>query len=476
MTKPTPATSPAWPLTRRHILRGAGVALALPWLESLAPRAARGQTLPTPLRFVATYFPMGTASYWTPTGAGQGDAWKLSPILEPLTPLKSKLTVLSNVNNTAYGAPLVRPAYPRDTAGFLTCAPVQGTPPQNGVSVDQVISRGLFGSVPRIGSLQLGLSTLDSFTEDLPPAFSRSIAWFSATEPLGKVIDPQAVFDMLVSARPDPLAAKAPDPAADARRATRKSVLDFVLGDATAIQPRLSGSDRRRLDQLMTSVRDLEKRVTTLPPVPPPGCMPVARPASSIAVGAVPADYDRDAHASTMIDLLVLALACDITHVASFMFDDARSDFVYNFLTTRLFSASGSMPGTGAVAGFKGLAQGAGLANNGYATINWWFTSKLAELGAKLAALPEANGKSVLDNSVIWFGSGMNNGGEQSFNNLPLLYLGSGGGALKTDAHIDFGAAGRRLSDVYLTFVQNVFRLPDQRFADSQGFVSDLLA
>jgi hypothetical protein len=460
-------------LTRRHILRGAGVALALPWLESFAPRPARGQTRPTSLRFVALYFPMGTASFWTPTGVGRGDAWQLSPILEPLAPLKSKLTVLSHVDNTAYGPLAVRPAYPRDTAGFLTCAPAQVTPPLNGVSVDQVIARGLFGAVTPLPSLQLGLSTLSSFTEDLPPAFSRSISWSSPSTALGKIIDPQAVFDRLVAARGDPLAPM--DPAAEARRAKRQSVLDFVLGDATSIQPRLSYTDRARLDQFMTSVRDLEQRVQATPPPPPPGCVPVSRPAEAIAVNDVPADYNRDAHATTMIDLMVLALACDVTHVVSFMFDDARSDFVYNFIRERSFTAAGSTPGTAPVGGFHGLAQGAGLANNGYATINFWFVSKLAELGQKLAALPDGPQASVLDNSVIWFGSGMNNGRDQALFNLPLAYLGGAGGVLKTDAHIDFSTSGR-LSDVYLTFIQNVFRLPDQKFADSQGFVTDLFA
>jgi hypothetical protein len=456
-------------------LRGAGVALALPWLESLAPRPARGQTRPTTTRFVAMYFPMGTASFWTPTGVGSGDAWKLSPILEPLAPLKSKLTVLSHVDNTAYGTLTVRPAYPRDTADFLTCALAQVTPPLNGVSVDQVIARGLFGAVPPLESLQLGLSTLNVPTEDLPPAFWGSISWSSPSTPLGKMIDPQAVFDKLVAAGGDRVTPTPLDPVAEARRATRKSVLDFVLGDATSIQPRLSYTDRARLDQFMTSVRDLEQRVQATAPPRPPGCLPGFRPDQAIAVGNTPPDYNRDAHATTMIDLMVMALACDVTHVVSFMLDDARSDFVYNFLTERLFTDAGSTPGAAPVAGYHGLVEGGGLTNNGYATINFWFVSKLAELGQKLAALPDGPQSSVLDNSLIWFGSGMNNGRDQSFLDLPLAYLGGGGGVLKTDAHIDFSTS-RRLSDVYLTFIQNVFRLPDQRFADSQGFVPDLLA
>lgn len=461
--------TPKRTFTRRNFLRGAGVTLALPWLESLAPRPARGQTLPATTRFVATYFPMGTAAFWTPASTGAGNAWKLSPILEPLAPLKSKVTVLSHVNNTAYGAAHVSPAYPRDSAGFLTSAAAQLSPPLNGISVDQVIAQ--FGAAPAVPSVQLGLSTLDSYTEDLPPAFSRSISWSSPSNPLFKIVSPQNAFDALLAGGVPQMA---PDLAAEARRATRKSVLDFVREDATAIQPRLSYSDRTRLEQFMTSVRDLEQRVA-LAPKQPMTCNLLPRPTATFGTGSVPADYNRDTHATMMIDLIVMALSCNLTRVVSFMLDDARSDFVYNFLQQRAFSATGSTPGTAPVGGYRGLAQGAGRANDGYATINWWFVSKLADLGQKLAALADGAGASVLDNTVIWFGSGMNNGVDQSFSDLPVLYLGSGGGVLKTDAHIDF-ATGCRLSDVYLTFLQKVFGLPNAKFADSAGIVPDILA
>ena len=181
-------------LSRRNLLRGAGVALALPWLESLAPRPARGQAVVTRRRFVPVYFPMGTASFWTPKTTGAGSAWQLSPILAPLASVKSSVTVLGHVDNTAYGVPNVEPIYPRETGSFLTCAPAQGTPAQNGTSVDQVIADHLGTSGAPLSSLQLGLSTLDSYTSDLPPEFSRSISWRSPTSPLFKQIDPQAVL------------------------------------------------------------------------------------------------------------------------------------------------------------------------------------------------------------------------------------------------------------------------------------------
>ncbi len=459
-------------LTRRNLLRGAGVALALPWLESLAPRRARGQAAVARKRFVPVYFPLGTASFWTPKTTGAGNAWQLSPILAPLAPVKASVTVLSHVDNTAYGRANVEPIYPRETGSFLTCAPAQGTPLQNGTSVDQVIADQLSGSIAPLPSLQLGLSTLDSYAEDLPPAFLGGISWRSPTSPMFKQIDPQAVFDALVRAG-TPNAPFA-DSAALARAATNKSVLDFVLADASALRPRLGVTDRVRVDQFLTSVRDLETRTQAIA-MPVPNCRPVARPAASIAVGNVPAGYNRDDHANVMIDLMVMALSCDLTRVISFMLDDARSDFSYDFLTERTFTDAGSTPGTVPLAGYRGTAK-TGPMNNGYATINFWFVSKLAALCQKLAALPEDDGRSVLDNSVVWFGSGMHSAQDHSLFNLPLLYVGSGGGVLKVDQHLNF-AADRRLSDVYLTFIQRVFgEVSVTAFGDSQGIVTDILA
>jgi hypothetical protein len=455
--------------TRRHILRGAGVALALPWLESLAPRPARGQGIPLApkRRFVSMFFPMGTADYWRPTGSSSG--WQLSPILAPLAPLKSRVTVLGHVSNTAYGPQPPAHHYALMTGSFLTCVPGQSQPLKNGLSVDQRAAALLGNSTP-IPSLQLGLSTLDSSADSENPAFSRSISWRSPTEPLFKMVSPQAVFDRLVGGQ------NAVQPTFDPgqqRRRARQSVLDFVLANANGLRPTLSTNDRLRVDRFLTSVRSLEQRVTT--PVLPPGpqCSIGTRPGLVAAPGSVPSDYDRDRHASIMIDLIVMALACDLSRVVSFMLDDGRSDFVYDFLTERRFTAAGSTPGTASVGGYRGVTN-AGATNNGYATIGFWFVSKLAELCQKLAAVPDGPNQSLLDSSLVWFGSGEHDG-HVTTPELPLLYVGSGGGVLRTDRYHDF-PAGQRLSNVYLTFLRHVFGAPDAAFGDSDGALTDLLA
>jgi hypothetical protein len=454
------------------VLRGAGVALALPFLESLAPRRAHALAAPTRRKFVAIYFPLGTASFWKPNGVGAGDAWTLSPILEPLTPLKDQVTVLGHVDQAAWPSQDVSFGNGLLTGSYLTCVQLQpGAPappalPKNGVSVDQRIAQAL-----GVKSLQAGLATLDYYCDGSPCEFSRSISWSDATTPLFKVISPQSLFDQIVAGLP---MMPAPTPTPNPRAEARKSVLDFVIGNAQSLEPKLSHSDRARMDQFLTTVRDLEVRVAMAPtPAMPASCTVGVRPTQVFRVNDVPADYDRDVHANLMVDLLVMALSCDAAHVASFMLDDARSDFVYSFLPQRHFTPAGSTATTSMVSGSPIGLENAGSANDGWATLNWWYVSKLARLCQQMAALPDADGGTLLDNSVVWFGSGQQ--GENGAGNLPVLYVGKGGGALKTNLSLDFASASQRLSNVYLTFLRNVFGLPDTQFGDSTGIIPDLV-
>jgi hypothetical protein len=456
-------------ITRRNVLRGAGVALALPWLESLAPRLARGQAALPRVRFVPIYFPLGTAAYWKPPAPGAGAAWQLSPILEPLAPVKSHVTVLGHLDQTAYGPMGIEPSNGPLTASFLTCARCttsRGQPGgngQNGISIDQRYAQALAGSTP-LPSLQLGLSTHDSFCDGTPCAYSRSISWKDPTTPLFKLVDPQAVFDTIVSGG-GPV-----DPGAQARRAAQKSVLDFVIGNAAALSPRLGRSDRARMDQFLTSVRDLELQVANGASQAPCGSM--ARPTWSAAVGNVPADYSRDAHANVMMDLIVMALSCDATRVVSLMLDDGRSDFQYTFLKERLFTATGSTPGTIPCGNPVSYAN-SGQTNSGWATIDWWYVTKLSMLCQKLAAIPDGGGASLLDNSVIWFGSGQEE--EWRTTDVPILYVGGAGGRLKVDRYIDF-APSQSLSNAYLTLLRFALGVPDATFGDSTGTIPDMVA
>jgi hypothetical protein len=453
-------------------LRGAGVALALPFMESLAPRRARSQVAAPPKRFVAMTFPNGaTTDFWKPHVVGRGGDWQLSPVLEPLGPVKTAVSVLNNVGNYSPFGGHIEPSHANNFAAFLTCAKAkvtnQGTNVTVGVSVDQVIANGI-GAATKIPSLQVGLSTLDSYTDGLPGPCSRSISWDQSGAPLGKMIDPQAVFDKLMAAAPSTTAIPGPDPLFAARRDANKSVLDYVMGHAATVQGKLGRSDRARLDQFLTSVRELETSIQA--GVIGPSCTPPQRASESYAVGNVPTDYNRDVHADQMIDLVAMALQCDLTRVVSFELDDARSDFVYDFLPMRHFTTSGSTPATGTDFGAHGISS-AGNNNDGYATLNMWFVSKLSRLCQKLAAFTEQGSFSVLDQSVVWFGSEMHGGNHDGLD-LPVLYVGSGGGRLTTNQNLDLAqgtAAPMALANVYLTFIRGVFDLPVMSFGTPIG-------
>lgn len=464
------------PVSRRTFLRGAGVALALPWLESLAPRGLYAQA-PARVRYVALWFPNGTAQFFRPRGEGAGDAWQLSPILEPLAPVKPYLSVLSNVANYSPFGGHVEPSHSNLGASTWTCARAGGPGNNhNAISSDQVVANAIGMHTP-LASLQVGLSTLDSYTDGLPGQHSRSIAWKSATEPLYKLVNPQAVFDRLTSGPLGP-GMPADDTAAMRRRALRASVLDYVLDHTARLQPKLGASDRRKLDQYLASVRALERRVAATGMQVGAACRPIARPTETYSLHNVPPDYDRGAHATLMNDLVVMALQCDITRVVSYMLDDARSDFVYDFLQQRAFTDQGSTPKDGRVGGYHGL-QHAGDRNDGFATIGWWMAAQASDLATKLAALDDGDGQNILDNTVITFCSGMN-GGNHDAGNLPLALLGGGGKTatgtvLKTDHHFAFPTE-QALADVHLTVLNHVFGCGLTHFGASEGELPALLA
>jgi hypothetical protein len=459
--------------SRRTMLRGAGVALALPFFESLdtivAPRIARAQAAPR-TRYIALYFPNGTAQFFRPRGEGGGDAWQLSPILEPFAALKSQLSVLSNVANYSPFGGHVEPSHSNLGAATWTCVKPSGDGNQeSGISVDQVIANALDGQTA-LSSLQVGLSTLDSYEDGLPGQHSRSISWKSASEPLYKLVNPQAVFDRITAGGIETNTGD--DAALMRRRALKQSVLDYVRDSALSVQKKLGASDRQKLDQYLTSVRALERRVADSSMQVGASCQPIARPEATYSIGNVPGDYDRGAHATLMIDLVVMALQCDLTRVVSFMLDDARSDFVYDFITEREFTDDGSTPTDRRVGGYHGL-QHAGDRNNGFATIGYWNAERAAELAGKLAAIDEGDGSNVLDNTVITFGSGMN-GGNHDAGKLPLALIGGGGGKLKRDQHFAFGSE-QRLADLHLTILRQVFGIEMGAFGASEGIIEDLL-
>jgi hypothetical protein len=480
-------------VSRRNVLRGLGVSLALPWLESLAPRPARAQAQSPIKRYLLMYFSCGVArAFWPPKGQGAGSAWSLSALLEPLAPHKKYVQVLSNVGQEA----LYNMGENPNPSHSLYCAPAFSCtvpdvklPILGGPTVDQVIAQRIGAGAFK--SLQLGCSTMNSNPDGRHPSMTRSISWAASDQPLYKEVNPQKVFDSLIASL-NPGGTQ--DPAAQAAAQLRKdrdlSVLDYVIGEAAALNPKLSARDRRRLDQFLTSVRDIEGRAKLQGMAMPPGPVGKTYPRPTLSAsyserrpGAAlmpePNGYNRNLHAEVMNDLITMAFETNLTRVISHMLDDARSEYHYNFLKQRNFvgTTSTEIDATlttvqqGDLLGYHGLSHD-GDNNNGFATVNHWFVQKFASLLDRLSKSMEADGKSVLDNTLVTFMSGMQGSGHQ-LTKLPIVLAG-GGAVFKNDYHNNY-AAQVRLADVHLTIMQAGFGVPLTKFGYSAGTVPTLL-
>jgi hypothetical protein len=476
-------------VSRRNVLRGLGVGLALPWLESLSPRPARAQATASPTkRYLLYYFPCGTANFWNPQGEGAGDAWKLSALMEPLAAHKQYLQVLTNVGQEElYNAGRnPNPSHSLYAAPSFSCTvPDTREPIIGGPTVDQVIASSI-GTASPFKSLQLGCATMVSSADGRHPSMTRSISWAASDQPLYKEVNPQAVFDSLVTqlapgggTSPENLAL------AEMRKQRGLSILDYVLKDATSLHAKLSASDQRRLDQFLTSVREVEGRVkvqgSSMPGVPKTYTRPTLSASQSERRGTDASDpmgYNRNDHAELMNDLIAMAFETDLTRVISHMLDDARSDYHYEFLKQRNFAGGTSteLPDqldsvqSGGELGYHGLSH-----NNqqGFATVNYWMVQKFASLLDRLTMPTQADGKTVLDDTIILFMSGMKGSGHELVE-LPVV-LASGGTVLKQDFRTTFPGQAR-LADLHLTLMQAGFGMDIEKFGYSGGTLDAILA
>jgi hypothetical protein len=444
-------------ISRRTVLRGAGAALALPWLESLQGRDAKAQAAAARTRFLPIYLPNGAPDFWKPSQVGFGAAWTLSSVLEPLTPLKAHCAVISGLENgsvfNADGSSIVEPAHGRQPGAWLTCANADqvaqrlGVQEANGVSADQVLAQAL-GNAPGLASLQVGLSTTQSYCDGRACSLSRSVSWAAERLPTYKIVDPHEVFNLLTGMGGED------DEATRRRRAGMLSVLDAVKDSAAVVRPKLSLADKHRLDEYLDSVGELERRSVTVGPLPATCAISPLPPFPKLGTGEIrrtTADYDKGTHADLMNDLIVMAFQCNATRVISYMLEDENSEFVYDHVSRRKFTATSSTEDTGVCGEYSGAQHGS---SDDFASITWWNVSKVAELCGKLASIVEADGRSILDNTVVFLGSCMH-GSNHACSDLPSLLIGAGGGVLKQDMHVAFQK--RPLRDLYYTLLNEVF-------------------
>lgn len=436
------------PLSRRTLLRGAGTLMALPALEAMLPTRALAQAAPPPRRFVGFYVPCGIhMPAWTPAATGAN--WAPTQILQPLVDagLKSDVLILSGLANRP-----ARPDGPGDhasgTGAFLTAAHPFKTAAaniKNGISADQVVANAL-RQYTRFGSLELGIDgggNSGDCDSGYSCAYATNIAWASDTQPIAKETNPQAVFDRLFGAvDPNQTAA-----AIQKRKLYKQSVIDSVKDDAARLQGQLGKTDKRKLDEYLSGVRQLETRIQSEQPT---SCSPGARPGAWVDI--------RD-KTTQMLDLISFAFQCDLTRVATFMLQNAGSNYTHRFLNLTDGHHTMSHHGGDAV-------KQANLAK-----INVWEVQQLAYLLTKLKAIREPDG-TVLDNSLVFFSSEIEDGDSHSHFNMPIVVGGKGGNAVAPGRHVRY-TAQEPVGNLFLSMI-NGLGVPATTIGDSTGMLAQL--
>lgn len=445
------------PLSRRTLLRGAGVALALPWLEAMTPVRAEdaadhpGGQSDKPIRMAALFVPNGVRQdMWTPQG--EGSEFELSPTLEPLRSVKEKILVLSNLWNQASN---VGDGHYVKCSGFLTCTTINKSLGIdlncNGRSMDQVAADVTESRTP-LRSLELGIDPVSTGVDTnvgYTRVYGSHIAWNGPTSPLAKELQPRSVFDRLV---------RASKPSQTSWR--ERLMLDRVMEDAKQLNERLGASDRHRMDEYLQSVRSIEQRLQKqMDPSETPW-----QPLAQLDPSTRPPEqnpHEHQDHVRLMMDMIALAFQTDTTRVCTFMFGNAVSGRNFSFLD-------------GVSGGHHDISHHERKESKlvQYQLINQWHIEQYAYLLGKLDAMKEGD-KTVLDNSMILYGSGLRDGNSHNPHNLPIVLAGRGGGTLQSGQHLSF-SNDTPLSNLYASMLC-AFGTGRERFADSTGLLPGVL-
>jgi len=424
------STRRAAPVSRRAWLQGAATVVGLPFLESLLPTEARAAAS-APKRLIYYYVPNGiNMASFRPSSTGSGYA--LTPILKPLEAIQQEFSVVTGLEN-APARPDGAGDHASGTSAFITCthALKSETTIALGISADQIAAQ-VIGKATRLPSLQLGTSsgsTSGGCDSGYSCAYTNNISWAGATTPLPKLTKPQQVFDEIFKGF-DPGASRAE---AAKRRAYSQSVLDSVVQDATALSGKLGRTDVRKLDEYLTGVRELERRLEaddgTIT------CVQGARPAASYAFPEL---------VDTMSDLMVLAMRCDATRIITFMLGNAGSQQTYPQLNITRghhdISHHGNDP--------TNLAQLEAIAT--------WEMQRFAYLLTKMKSVTEG-GTNMLFNSTVFLSSDISDGNRHNHDDMPILLAGHGGGALNPGRHIAYAQAERqRVANLLSTMLGTV--------------------
>ena len=441
-------------ISRRTVLRGMGAAIALPWLEAAAPLAAAADatgkvaagTGVAPIRMAFLYVPNGIhMKEWKPDKVGTD--FELKRVLEPLVPHKDALTILTNLaqdGGRAHGDGAGDHA--RALGSFLTGAhpkKTDGADIKLGVSADQVAASKI-GHMTRFPSLELGIergAQSGNCDSGYSCAYSSNISWRSESVPVPKEINPRLVFDRLFAgdSRDESEANR------DLRRRRKKSILDFVMEDAGNLSNRLGKNDARKLDEYLTSIREIERRISGNETA-------ASAPDGTKRPGGIPQDLQE--HIRLMGDLMVLAFQTDLTRIATFMFANEGSNRGYGFI--------------GVPEGHHDLSHHGNdpKKHEKIVQINRFHITQLAYMCEKMRAVKEGD-RTLLDNVMIVYGSGLGDGNRHNHDDLPVLLLGKGGGTIKSGRHIKLERE-TPLNNLYVAMLQRM-GVPVEKVGDSNG-------
>ena len=439
-------------LSRRTLLRGVGTVIALPALDAMAPAFASSQLPgPKPVRMAFVYVPNGIdMRHWTPANDGPLPA-ELPRILKPLEAFKQDITLLSNLTHNG-GRALLDGAgdHGRCCGGYLS-----GIQPRKsfvdikaGISMDQIVANAM-ASKTRFGSLEVGLEDARQAGDcdsGYSCAYTNNLAWRSETQPLPPILDPRALFERLFGTGAEL------SPEARTRQAKyRRSILDFVIGDTRKLEMELGPTDRRKLDEYMSSIRSIEQQLQR-----------AEKDNAQINPGmdkpyGVPADFAE--HFKLMTDMITVAFQADISRVVTFLVTREGSSRPYR----EIGIPDGHHPLTHHMNKPDLMAK--------VTQINEYHMKQFAGWVEKLKSAKEGD-SNLLENSMIVYGAGLSDGNRHTHEDLPTLIAGQGGGYIKSGRRISY----RRetpMSNLFLTMMDRM-GVHEEHFGDATGRVSGL--
>ncbi len=434
-------------LSRRTLLRGAGAAIGLPFLDAMvpalaAPSKSRGAGA---VRLAVLYVPNGIVmNGWTP--AAEGREFELRRAAEPLAPFKDSLLMISGLAHNNGRALADGPGdHARAAASYLTGVhprKTAGADIRNGISFDQIAANHV-GKAVRFPSLELGLEKTGSVgncDSGYSCAYTNNLAWRNDTAPLPPEASPRMVFERLFGAAEGPM-----DPASqEKRRLYSKSILDLAREDTARLRGGLGPTDRRKLDEYLYSVREIEKRIES--------AARTEAPAGLEKPSGVPVDYAE--HARLVFDLVTAAFQADLTRVVTVMMGREGSNRTYREI--------------GVSDAHHGLTHHKGDPEKieKIARINRYHVEQFAYLLGKLRASADGDAN-LLDRSMILYGSGISDGNRHDHHDLPAVVAGSANGALVTGRHLRYPQE-TPATNLFLSMLHRM-GVPAESIGDSSG-------